>query len=153
MNTIARGGATSAVGYHMVPKLAELAGRILLATLFLISGLGKVGQYGGTAAYMASAGVPGELLPAVIALEIGGAIALMVGWQTRIASLLLAAFTLVAGVIFHGNVGDPEQFVHFFKNVSIVGGLLLLIASGAGPLSLDRRSRSSPASSSTDTIV
>lgn len=141
MTTIAQRGATSAADRSVVPKLAELGGRILLAALFLSSGIGKVGQYAATAAYMASAGVPGELLPIVIALEIGGATALIIGWQTRIVALLLAGFTLVAGVVFHGNVGDPGQFVHFFKNVSIVGGLLLLVANGAGPLSLDRRSR------------
>ena len=69
-----------------VQKFSELAGRIFLAAIFLISGLGKIGAYAGTAAYMASAGVPGALLPAVIALEVLGAIAIIVGWKTRITA-------------------------------------------------------------------
>lgn len=141
MSTTVEHGVTGAVDASMLQKLAELAGRILLAALFLISGLGKIGQYSGTAAYVVSAGIPGELLPAAIALEIAGAIALIVGWKTRIVSLLLAGFTLLATAIFHSNLGDEQQFIQFLKNISITGGLLLLVANGAGPLSLDRRPR------------
>lgn len=141
MSTTAERRVTCAVGETMFPKLAELAGRILLASLFLVSGLSKIGQSSGTAAYMVSAGISGELLWIVIPFEIVGAIALIVGWKTRIVSLLLAGFTLMAALIFHGNLGDQQQFVHLLKNVSIAGGLLLLVANGAGPLSLDRRPR------------
>ncbi len=136
--TTQRGDSPAADG-SMVQKSAELAARILIAAQFLISGLRKSAQYSATAGYMESAGVPGEVLPIVIALEIAGALALIVGWKTRIASFLLGGFTLLAGAIFHGNLGDQDDFVHFFKNVSIVGGFLLLIVYGAGPLSLDRR--------------
>ena len=122
-----------------VQKFSELAGRIFLAAIFLISGLGKIGAYAGTAAYMASAGVPGALLPAVIALEVLGAIAIIVGWKTRITALLLAGFTLLSGVLFHSNFGDQVQMIMFLKNVAITGGFLLLVANGAGALSLDRR--------------
>ena len=122
-----------------VQKFSELAGRIFLATIFLISGLGKIGAYAGTAGYMASVGVPGALLPAVIALEVLGAIAIIVGWKTRITALLLAGFTLLAGVLFHSNFGDQIQMIMFLKNVSITGGFLVLAANGAGALSLDRR--------------
>lgn len=141
MSTTAQRGVSPAVDGSMVHKFAELAARILLAAQFLISGLRKIGEYSATAGYMDSAGVPGELLPIVIALEIVGALALIVGWKTRLASFLLAGFTLLAGAIFHGNLADQQNFVHFFKNVSIAGGFLLLIVYGAGPLSVDRRGR------------
>jgi putative oxidoreductase len=119
---------------------AELVGRILLASLFLLSGLSKLGAYGATAAYMSSAGVPGALLPAVIAVELLGAVAVIVGWKTRIAAALLAGFSLLAAFLFHNNFGDQIQMIMFLKNVSITGGFLLLVANGAGSISLDRRS-------------
>jgi putative oxidoreductase len=118
---------------------AEFGGRLLLALIFLISGLGKLGAYAGTAAYMASQGVPAGLLPIVIATEILGAFAIIVGWKTRTAALLLAGFTLVAAFIFHNNFADQVQAIMFLKNVSIAGGFLLLAAHGAGPWSIDRR--------------
>jgi putative oxidoreductase len=124
---------------NTVQKVSELAGRILLSALFLISGLGKIGAYAGTAGYMSSAGLPGALLPVVIAVEVLGALALIVGWQTRIAALVLAGFALLAALIFHTHFADQIQTIMFLKNVSIAGGLLLLVANGAGPLSLDRR--------------
>jgi putative oxidoreductase len=122
-----------------IQKFAELAGRGLLGVIFLMSGLGKIGTYAGTAAYMASVGVPGALLPAVIALEVFGAIAIIIGWQTRITAVLLAGFTLLAGVLFHNNFADQIQMIMFLKNVAISGGFLLLAANGAGALSFDRR--------------
>jgi putative oxidoreductase len=122
-----------------LPNVAELGGRLLLAVLFLISGLGKIGTYAGTAAYMSALGVPGALLPVVIATEVLGAIALIVGWQTRVTAFLLAGFTLLTGLIFHNHFADQIQAIMFFKNVAIAGGLLLLVAHGAGTLSLDHR--------------
>ena len=127
---------------------SELSGRILLSVLFLISGLGKIGAYSGTAAYMAALGVPAALLPVVIATEVLGAIALIVGWKTRVTAFLLAGFTLLAGVLFHNNFADQIQSIMFFKNVAIAGGLLLLVANGPGALSLDRRFAKSIGSSS-----
>ena len=120
-------------------KGTELAGRILLAVLFLLSGLGKIGNYSATAAYMSAAGVSTALLPLVIATEVGGAIAIIVGWKTRVAAFLLAGFTLVTALTFHNNFADQIQMVMFLKNVSIAGAFLLLVANGAGPLSLDHR--------------
>ena len=123
------------------PALAtagETAGRVLLAAIFLLSGLGKLGAYGATAAYMSSAGVPGALLPLVIATEILGALAIIVGWKTRVAAFLLAGFSLLSALLFHNNLGDQVQMIMFLKNVSIAGGFLLLVANGAGPLSVDR---------------
>jgi len=119
--------------------LAEFTGRSFLAAIFLISGLGKIGQYAGTQAYMAAAGVPGQLLPLVIALEVAGAAAIIVGWQTRFAALALAGFSLVAAALFHDNVQEPIQMIMFLKNIAIAGGFLLLSVHGAGPWSLDAR--------------
>ena len=119
---------------------AEVVGRFLLSLLFLLSGLGKLGAYGSTAAYMSATGVPGALLPAVIATEVFGALAIVLGWKTRVAAFLLAGFSLLTAVTFHNNLADQTQMIMFFKNLSITGGFLLLVANGAGPLSLDRRS-------------
>lgn len=118
---------------------AELTGRALLALLFLLSGLGKLGAYSATAAYMSSQGVPGALLPLVIATEVLGATAIVVGWKTRLVAFLLAGFSVLAALAFHSNFADQTQLIMFFKNLSIAGGFLLLVANGAGALSLDSR--------------
>ena len=122
-----------------VKNASELTGRILLSVLFLLSGLGKIGAYAATAAYMSSVGVPGVLLPVVIATEVLGAIAIILGWQTRVTALLLAGYALLTALVFHANFADQIEMIMFLKNVSIAGGFLLLVANGAGPLSLDRR--------------
>jgi len=83
--------------------------------------------------------VPGVLLPAVIATEVFGAIAIILGWRTRTTALLLAGYAVLTALIFHTNFADQVQMIMFLKNVSIAGGFLLLVANGAGPLSLDRR--------------
>ena len=116
---------------------ASLLGRTGLSLIFIISGLGKIAAYAGTQQYMASAGVPGALLPLVIALELGGGLAILAGLFTRWTALALAAFTLVAAALFHNNLGDQVQGIMFWKNVAIAGGFLLLAANGAGAFSLD----------------
>ena len=118
-------------------NLADLAGRILLAIIFLVAGIQKIGGYAGTQAYMESMGVPGMLLPLVIALEIGGAVAILVGWRTRLAALLLAGFSVLAAAVFHRAVGDNMQAVMCMKNLAIAGGFLLLAARGPGEWSID----------------
>ncbi len=120
-------------------NLAELGGRVLLAALFLLSGVGKLGAYSATAGYMAAVGVPGALLPLVIATEVLGALAIIAGWQTRTVAFLLAGFSLLSAALFHHEFANQIQMIMFLKNVSIAGGFLLLVAHGAGPLSLDRR--------------
>jgi putative oxidoreductase len=126
------------------PALAstfDLAGRILLVVLFLVSGFGKLTAYSATAGYMASAGVPSFMLPLVIALEIGGSIAIILGWHTRVIAFLMAGFTLLTAVLFHTNLGDQVQQLMFMKNLAIAGAFLLLVAHGAGAYSLDARKR------------
>ncbi len=119
-------------------KISELTGRVLIASLFLIAGLGKIGGYAGTQAYMQSQGVPGALLPLVIALEVLGAIAIVIGYRTRIVAAALAGFSIVAGFVFHGGA-DQMQRVLLLKDIAIAGGFLLLVARGAGEWSLDAR--------------
>jgi putative oxidoreductase len=130
---------TAETSANTFQNLAELGGRVLLSSLFLISGLSKIGGYTGIAAYMTSVGVPAALLPLVIATELLGAIAIILGWKTRIVAFLLAGFTLLSALIFHNDFANQIQMVMFLKNVSIAGGFLLLVAHGAGPISLDRR--------------
>ena len=120
-------------------KLADLAGRILIAAIFLVAGLNKIGGYEGTQGYMAAMGVPGMLLPLVIALEVIGAIAIIVGWRTRLFAFLLAGFSVVSAAIFHSALGDQTQFLLFMKNLAMAGGFLFLVARGAGAWSLDAR--------------
>jgi putative oxidoreductase len=122
-----------------IQKWVELAGRIMLSVMFLLSGVGKISSYAATAGYMASQGVPGVLLPLVIATEVLGSIAIIVGWNTRITAFLLAGFSLLTALMFHNNFADQAQMINFMKNVSIAGAFLLLVANGAGPLSIDRR--------------
>ena len=131
--------ASQASAMNTIKNVSEAAGRTLLSVLFLMSGLGKIGAYAGTAAYMSSLGVPSVLLPVVIATEVLGAIAIILGWQTRISAFLLAGYSLLAALVFHANFADQIEMIMFLKNVSIAGGFLLLVANGAGPLSLDRR--------------
>jgi putative oxidoreductase len=120
-------------------NLTEASGRVLLAVLFLLSGIGKLGAYAATGAYMTAFGVPSALLPVVIATEVLGALTIILGWKARVAGFLLAGFCLLTASIFHHNLADQTQLIHFFKDLAIAGGLLLLVANGAGPLSLDRR--------------
>lgn len=119
--------------------LINLVGRILLIGLFLLAGISKIGAYDATAGWMSSMGVPGGLLPLVILAEVGGAVALVIGFQTRLVALLLAGFTLVSALIFHLDFADQTQFLMFFKNLSIAGGFLLLMLQGGGRFSLDAR--------------
>lgn len=131
--------ADRVVSTNTLQNAAEVIGRVLLAAIFLISGIGKISAYAGTAGYMASMGVPGALLPLVIATEVLGALAIIVGYRTRVTAFLLAGFTMLAALIFHHNLGDQIQMIMFLKNVAITGGFLLLVVHGAGRWSLDRK--------------
>lgn len=117
----------------------SLLGRIGLSLIFIISGWGKIAAYAGTQGYMESAGVPGALLPLVIALELGGGLAILAGVWTRWVAIALAGFSVVAALLFHFNLGDQMQAILFWKNVAMAGGFLLLAANGPGALSLESR--------------
>jgi putative oxidoreductase len=114
-------------------------GRLLLASIFILEGWSKLRGYGAAAAYMDRFGVPGTLLPAVIALEFAGGLMIAAGWQTRIASVALAMFCVLAAILFHANFTDRNQLLHFEKDIAIAGGLLVLAISGAGRWSADGR--------------
>jgi putative oxidoreductase len=114
-----------------------LFGRIGLSLIFIISGWGKIAAYAGTQQYMESAGLPGGLLPLVIALELGGGLAILGGVFTRWIALAMAAFSLASAALFHAHFGDAAQAMNFWKNVAMAGGFLMLAAHGAGTLSLD----------------
>ena len=115
----------------------SLLGRIGLSLIFLISGWGKIAGYAATQGYMESVGVPGALLPLVIALEVGGGLAILAGAFTRWFAVGLAIFSIASALIFHANLADQMQAIMFWKNFAIAGGFLLLAANGPGPLSLD----------------
>lgn len=114
----------------------ELAGRALMAAIFVLSGYGKLSQYAGTQAYMQAAGVPGSLLPAVIAVELLGGLAIIAGLWTRPVATLLAGFSIVTAFLFHGGSDQVSQIM-FLKNLAMAGGFLVLLARGAGDWSLD----------------
>lgn len=109
-----------------------LLARLLLAVLFLMAGYAKAVGYEGAAGYMSSVGVPAALLPLVIILEIGGAIALIVGVQARTAAILLAGFCVVSALIFHSDFSVQGEQTAFLKNLSLAGGLLALAVAGVG---------------------
>lgn len=118
-----------------------VVGRLLLAAIFLLSGFSKLTNPAGTIGYIASADLP---LPEVayagaVFVEVVLASALVVGYRTRLVAAAIAGFTLVTAFAFHFNLGDQNQFIHFFKNITITGGLLQVIALGGGKFSLDSR--------------
>ena len=118
--------------------IGTLAGRILLAVLFVTAGASKLGAgYAGTQGYMAAMGVPGALLPLVILTELGGGLLIVLGLWTRLAAVALAGFSILAALLFHFKPDDQMQMILFMKNFAIAGGFLVLAAHGAGALSLD----------------
>lgn len=122
----------------LAQDLATPVARSMLASIFLISGAGKLGAYAATAGYMEAMGVPGVLLPLVIALELGAGLLVVVGWQTRSAALALAGFSVASAILFHRDLADPIQSIMLMKNIALAGGFVLLAAVGGGAWSVDR---------------
>ena len=131
---------------------AALAGRIMLALMFIASGIGKIGGFTDTTVYMASAGLPAVdplleiLLILTILIELGGGTAIVLGWNTRLAALLVFSFTMLVTLVFHRFWAAPPddaqvQQLMFMKNVSVMGGLLVLYAFGPGKYAFERRAR------------
>ncbi|HEX4880498.1 MAG TPA: DoxX family protein [Limnobacter sp.] len=125
--------------FDSVSNPLALIGRVLLAAMFVLAGVDKIGGFEGTAGYIASVGLPmAEALTVLtIAVEIGAGLALIVGFQTRLAALALAGFTLAASVLFHNFWAMPAEQAYvqqlmFMKNLSVTGGLLLVAALGGG---------------------
>lgn len=140
VNFIAAPAETSAQTFDYSSAVA-LAGRVLLAAIFVLSGFGKIADPSGTIAYIGSAGLPLPQLAfaGAAAIELGGGIALILGYRTRIVAGALALFSLLAAFAFHSAFADQNQMIHFFKNLAMAGGLLQIVAFGGGRLSLDAR--------------
>lgn len=125
----------------LVHGVTPLVGRVLLAAIFLLSGISKISDPAGTIGYINMVGLPFPPLSygAAVVTEILGSIALILGFQTRIVALILALFSVATALTFHNNLSDLNQFIHFFKNIAMAGGLLQVVAFGAGRYSLDAR--------------
>ncbi len=121
--------------------IIQLLGRIMLALIFILAGIGKIIDPAGTSSYMESMGVNGMLLWPVVALEVLGGIALIVGYKTALVAFALALFSIAAAVIFHSNFGDKMQMVLFLKNIAMAGGLLLLAVGGTTAYSIDSKKK------------
>ncbi len=134
----------------IMDKYTGLVARVLMAVIFLMSGLSKIGAFEATQAYMEAMGVPemvsGIILPFVIVLEVGAAVSLIIGWKIRYSAYALAAFTFIAALLFHNNFGDQIQMIMFMKNIAMVGGLLAIAGLPVSKsISLDHKFRHSTA--------
>ena len=114
-------------------------GRLLISFIFLMSGLNKISNYANTSGWMESMGVSSSLLPLVIIIEILAAIAIIVGWKTKIAAFLLAGFCVLSGLIFHNDFSNQVEMIMLMKNFAIAGGFLILVVNGPGNFSLDKK--------------
>ena len=120
---------------------ASLIGRVLLSAIFILSGISKLTAPAMMIGYIGSVGLPFPqlALAAAILIEIGGGVALIAGYRTRTVAAVLALFSVLTALIFHSALADQNQFIHFFKNLAMAGGLLQVVAFGAGRFSLDAR--------------
>jgi len=114
-------------------------GRLLISFIFLMSGLNKISNYANTSGWMESMGVSSSLLPLVIIIEILAAIAIILGWKTKIAAFLLAGFCILSGLIFHNDFSNQVKMIMLMKNFAIAGGFLILVVNGPGNFSLDKK--------------
>ena len=142
MNTLAQdAGSSIETSKFTSQDMLALGGRLLLAAIFILSGVNKLGAVEGTIAYISSAGLPFATATfyAVVALEIVGGVMLVVGVKPRVTAVALAVFSIVAAIVFHSDFADQNQMIHFLKNLALAGGLLQVAAFGAGRLSIDRK--------------
>jgi len=114
-----------------------LVARLMMAFIFVVEGLSKLGNYGEAVQYMESHSVPGMLLPLVILTELGGGLLIGCGFLTRIAALALAGFCALAALLFHSDFASVDEFIQFMKDLAIAGGFLVLAAFGPGEWSMD----------------
>jgi putative oxidoreductase len=124
------------VAMPIINGVLILSARILASLIFIISGYGKIASYADTEQYMQAMGVPAAMLPLVILLELGGGIALLLGFQVRFIALALAIFSIISAFIFHAG-DDPMSQINLLKNLAMAGGLLAFTVFGAGRFSLD----------------
>ena len=122
---------------HLVEPAAALLGRLFLSAIFLHEAWSKATGYSMTVAYMQAFGLPGQLLPLAIGFELTCGLLVLFGYQTRIAALMLAGFCVATALLFHMQLGDRNQLLHFEKDFAIAGGFLLLFAQGSGAWSID----------------
>ncbi|MNO75625.1 Inner membrane protein YqjF [compost metagenome] len=122
---------------------ASLIGRVLLSAIFILSGFSKLAAPAMMVGYIGSVGLPFPQLALAVAIivEVGGGLALIAGYRTRTVAAALAVFSVFTALAFHNALGDQNQFIHFFKNIAMAGGLLQIVAFGAGRFSLDARRR------------
>ena len=122
-----------------INTLSAPIGRLLISLMFLMSGLNKIGNYSNTSGWIESMGVSSSFLPLVITLEILAAVAIIIGWKTKIAAFLLAGFCIISGIIFHSDFSNQLEIIMFMKNIAIAGGFLFLVVNGPGNFSIDNR--------------
>ncbi|PAY01894.1 hypothetical protein CKO50_07435 [Pseudoalteromonas sp. HM-SA03] len=120
-------------------SVLSLFGRVGLSAIFILAVINKIQYFEGNAAYMASSGLPSELLPLVIAFELIGGLFILAGAFTQLTAIVFAGFSIVSALLFHFDLADQMQFLMFFKNIAMAGGFLALAASGAGKFSIDSK--------------
>jgi len=141
MTTQTFAAGNSPASFQSRPTVVPLVGRTMISTIFVLSGLSKIAAPAMTIGYIQSVGLPLPSIAFALSafVEIVGGLALLLGFRTRIVAAVLALFSIATALVFHSALGDQNQFIHFFKNVAMAGGLLQIVAFGGGRLSLDAR--------------
>ena len=120
-------------------NILDLIGRVFISSIFLLSGINKIGNYEGSHSWMESLGVPGVLLIPAIVLEVVAPILIIIGYQVKISAALLSLFCIATAVIFHNDFSNQIEFISFMKNIGLAGGFLFLVINGAKNFSLDKK--------------
>ena len=140
MNTLAQLNTAVPASSITLQDSVAFGGRVLLAAIFILSGVTKLSAVDGTIGYIASVGLPfaDVIFYAVVALEIIGGLMLVAGFKTRLAAVALGAFSILTAVTFHADFADQNQMIHFLKNLALAGGMLQVAAFGPGRLAVSR---------------